>query len=149
MRHSERQADDRGQMLLATGMVLLLSLMSMAIFSIKVAGMAMPHEPASDGALRTTAQVDEVLPGLVTARAEMWMEAGDIEEEEAVRLAMESAVRDMLHHGEVRGVEVKLMEATVTPDATTAGLIDVTVDLGVSDTDVRIEVPLAFTVDLR
>ncbi|MEE3090607.1 MAG: hypothetical protein VX306_05005 [Candidatus Thermoplasmatota archaeon] len=149
MRLSERQSDERGQMLLATGMVLLLSLMSMAIFSIKVAGMAMPHEPASDGALRTTAQVDEVLPGLVTARAEMWMEAGDIEEEEAVRLAMESAVRDMLHHGEVRGVEVKLMEATVTPDATTAGLIDVTVDLGVSDTDVRIEIPLAFTVDLR
>ena len=149
MRHGERQADERGQMLLATGMVLLLSLMSMAIFSIKVAGMAMPHEPASDGALRTTAQVDEVLPGLVTARAEMWMEAGDIEEEEAVRLAMESAVRDMLHHGEVRGVEVKLMEATVTPDATTAGLIDVTVDLGVSDTDVRIEIPLSFTVDLR
>ena len=149
MRHSERQSDERGQMLLATGMVLLLSLMSMAIFSIKVAGMAMPHEPASDGALRTTAQVDEVLPGLVTARAEMWMEAGDIEEEEAVRLAMESAVRDMLHHGEVRGVEVKLMEATVTPDATTAGLVDVTVDLGVSDTDVRIEIPLSFTVDLR
>ena len=149
MRHSQRQSDERGQMLLATGMVLLLSLMSMAIFSIKVAGMAMPHEPASDGALRTTAQVDEVLPGLVTARAEMWMEAGDIDEEEAVRLAMESAVRDMLHHGEVRGVEVKLMEATVTPDATTAGLIDVTVDLGVSDTDVRIEIPLAFTVDLR
>lgn len=149
MRHSERQSDERGQMLLATGMVLLLSLMSMAIFSIKVAGMAMPHEPASDGALRTTAQVDEVLPGLVTARAEMWMDAGDIDEEEAVRLAMESAVRDMLHHGEVRGVEVKLMEATVTPDATTAGLIDVTVDLGVSDTDVRIEIPLAFTVDLR
>ncbi len=149
MRHGERQADERGQMLLATGMVLLLSLMSMAIFSIKVAGMAMPHEPASDGALRTTAQVDEVLPGLVTARAEMWMDAGDIDEEEAVRLAMESAVHDMLHHGEVRGVEVKLMEATVTPDATTAGLIDVTVDLGVSDTDVRIEIPLAFTVDLR
>ena len=149
MRHSEQQSDERGQMLLATGMVLLLSLMSMAIFSIKVAGMAMPHEPASDGALRTTAQVNEVLPGLVTARAEMWMEAGDIEEEEAVRLAMESAVRDMLHHGEVRGVEVKLMEATVTPDHTTAGLIDVTVDLGVSDTDVRIEIPLAFTVDLR
>ena len=149
MRQSERQADERGQMLLATGMVLLLSLMSMAIFSIKVAGMAMPHEPASDGALRTTAQVNEVLPGLVTARAEMWMEAGDIEAEEAVRLAMESAVRDLLHHGEVRGVEVKLMEATVVPNEATEGLIDVTVDLGVSDTDVRIEIPLTFTVDLR
>ncbi|DAC36342.1 MAG: hypothetical protein CMA08_04305 [Euryarchaeota archaeon] len=149
MRFEERQADERGQMLLATGMVLLLSLMSMAIFSIKVAGMAMPHEPASDGALRTTAQVNEVLPGLVTARAELWMEAGDIEPEEAVRLAMESTVRDMLHHGEVRGVEVKLMEASVTADAVTEGLVDVSVDLGVSDTDVRIEIPLTFTVDLR
>ena len=59
------------------------------------------------------------------------------------------AVRDLLHHGEVRGVEVKLMEATVTADETTAGLVDVSVDLGVSDTDVRIEIPLSFTVDLR
>jgi hypothetical protein len=79
----------------------------------------------------------------------MWMEAGDIEAEEAVRLAMESAVRDLLHHGEVRGVEVKLMEATVAPNEATEGLIDVAVDLGVSDTDVRIEIPLTFTVDLR
>ena len=77
------------------------------------------------------------------------MEAGDIEAEEAVRLAMESAVRDLLHHGEVRGVEVKLMEATVVPNEATEGLIDITVDLGVSDTDVRIEIPLTFTVDLR
>ena len=28
-------------------------------------------------------------------------------------------------------------------------LVDVSVDLGVSDTDVRIEIPLTFTVDLR
>ena len=77
------------------------------------------------------------------------MEAGDIEAEEAVRLAMESAVRDLLHHGEVRGVEVKLMEATVAQNEATEGLVDVAVDLGVSDTDVRIEIPLTFTVDLR
>jgi hypothetical protein len=58
-------------------------------------------------------------------------------------------VRDLLHHGEVRGVEVKLMEATVAQNEATEGLVDVAVDLGVSDTDVRIEIPLTFTVDLR
>ena len=41
------------------------------------------------------------------------------------------------------------MEASVTADAVTEGLVDVSVDLGVSDTDVRIEIPLTFTVDLR
>ena len=37
--HEDR---DAGQMLLATGVVLLMSLLSMAIFGVKVAGLTMP-----------------------------------------------------------------------------------------------------------
>ena len=37
------QKDDKAQMLLATGVVLMMSLLSMAIFSIKLAGMSVPH----------------------------------------------------------------------------------------------------------
>ncbi len=133
MRTHEAQRDERAQMLLATGMVLLLSLMSMAIFSIKVAGMSMPHEPASDGALVTTAQVTDALPALVHARAE-----------DSVVLALESVTRDLLHHGEVRGVEAKLMNAVVTVDDGASDVVHVEASLGVSDTDVRIEVPVAF-----
>jgi hypothetical protein len=147
MRLIEAQRDERAQMLLATGMVLLLSLMSMAIFSIKVAGMSMPHEPASDGALVTTAQVTEALPSLVHARAAMWMEEGDLDAEEAVTLALDSVTRDLLHHGEVRGVEVKLMNTVVTLDASSTDVVHVEASLGVSDTDVRIEVPVTFNLN--
>ena len=36
--------DDRGQMLLATGVVLMMSLLSMAIFGVKMAGISMPYD---------------------------------------------------------------------------------------------------------
>ena len=36
--------DDKAQMLLATGVVLMMSLLSMAIFGIKLAGMSVPHD---------------------------------------------------------------------------------------------------------
>lgn len=144
MRSNEAQRDERAQMLLATGMVLLLSLMSMAIFSIKVAGMSMPHEPASDGALVTTAQVTDALPALVHARAEVWMDEGGLSAEDAVVLALDSVTRDLLHHGEVRGVEAKLMNTVVTVEDGASHVVHVEASLGVSDTDVRIEVPVAF-----
>ena len=38
--------DDRGQMLLATGVVLMMSLLSMAIFGVKMAGISMPYDTA-------------------------------------------------------------------------------------------------------
>ena len=45
------QKDDKAQMLLATGVVLMMSLLSMAIFSIKLAGMSVPHDVASDAVI--------------------------------------------------------------------------------------------------
>ena len=41
MREGHTTKDDRAQMLLATGVVLLLSLLSMAVFSVKVAGLTL------------------------------------------------------------------------------------------------------------
>ncbi len=53
---------DAGQMLLATGVVLLMSLLSMAIFGVKVAGLTMPHDTASDGVLVTSQEVVDAVP---------------------------------------------------------------------------------------
>ena len=36
--------DESGQMLLATGVVLMMSLLSMAIFGVKMAGISMPYD---------------------------------------------------------------------------------------------------------
>ena len=48
MQRTSLTEGDRGQMLLATGVVLLMSLLSMAIFGVKVAGLTLPHDAASD-----------------------------------------------------------------------------------------------------
>ena len=42
MQRTSLSEGDRGQMLLATGVVLLMSLLSMAIFGVKVAGLTLP-----------------------------------------------------------------------------------------------------------
>ena len=65
------QKDDKAQMLLATGVVLMMSLLSMAIFAIKLAGMSVPHDVASDAVIQTSLDVEATLPGLVEARAEI------------------------------------------------------------------------------
>ena len=139
------QKDDRAQMLLATGVVLMMSLLSMAIFSIKLAGMSVPHEVASDAVIQTSQDVESVLPGLVEARAEVWYENG-VSALESVTQAMDSSHEDLLHHGEISGIEVKLINVSITD----LGLNQIQIDaeLGVSDSDAMLMKPIQFTIEL-
>ena len=91
MERSSRVADQYGQMLLATGVVLLLSLLSMAVFSVKVAGLTSAHEPNADSVIETTKEVIEVLPSLTENRTELWISSG-MERVEAAELAMAMAM---------------------------------------------------------
>jgi len=132
-------------MLLATGVVLLMSLLSMAIFGVKVAGLTLPHDPASDDVIVTTEEVLDILEPLTQARTELWMEGG-LEGLEAAELALETVHDDLLHHGEIRGVEVKLTDlAVVQLDDTT---LSVTGELGVSDGEAMLSFDVDFTVTL-
>ena len=145
MRSTSMERSEGGQMLLATGVVLLMSLLSMAIFGVKVAGLTLPHDPASDDVIVTTEEVIEILEPLTQARTELWMEGG-LEGLEAAELALETVHDDLLHHGEIRGVEVKLTDlAVVQLDDTT---LSVTGDLGVSDGEAMLSFEVDFTVTL-
>ena len=145
MRSASMERSEGGQMLLATGVVLLMSLLSMAIFGVKVAGLTLPHDPASDDVIVTTEEVLEILEPLTQARTELWMEGG-LEGLEAAELALETVHDDLLHHGEIRGVEVKLTDlAVVQLDDTT---LSVTGDLGVSDGEAMLSFEVDFTVTL-
>lgn len=139
------QKDDRAQMLLATGVVLMMSLLSMAIFSIKLAGMSVPHEVASDAVIQTSQDVESVLPGLVEARAEVWYENG-VSALESVTQAMDSSHEDLLHHGEISGIEVKLINVSITDLG--SNQIQIDAELGVSDSDAMLMKPIQFTIEL-
>lgn len=131
-------------MLLATGVVLLMSLLSMAIFGVKVAGLTLPHEPASDDVLVATEEVLDQLQPLTQARTDLWMDGG-LDGLEAAELAVASVHDDLLHHGELRGVEIKITGMTVTQlDATT---LEVTGELGVSDGEAMLTFDIDFTLD--
>jgi len=131
-------------MLLATGVVLLMSLLSMAIFGVKVAGLTLPHEPASDDVLVATEEVLDQLQPLTQARTDLWMNGG-LEGVEAAELAVASVHDDLLHHGEVRGVEIKITGMTVTQlDANT---LEVKGELGVSDGEAMLTFDIDFTLD--
>ncbi|HIF90004.1 MAG TPA: hypothetical protein EYQ58_00345 [Candidatus Poseidoniales archaeon] len=147
MQYSKRVARDEqrdaAQMLLATGIVLLMSLLSMAIFGVKVAGMNMPHDTSSDAVLVTTYDVIDVMPSLTQHRTEEWI-SGGLDRVEACQYAVLSVHDDLLHHGEIRGVEVKLIGLTVTD--IDGQSLRVAGELGVSDGDAMLTTQVNFTI---
>ncbi|MFZ8906455.1 MAG: hypothetical protein ACO2Y2_03755 [Poseidonia sp.] len=146
MRSTKLQESRTGQMLLATGVVLLMSLLSMAIFGVKVAGLTLPHEPASDDVIDTTDQVLETIQPLTQARMDLWMDGG-LEPLEAAELGFDTVHDDLLHHGELRGVEIKLTNMVVTEiDSST---IQVNAELGVSDGEAMLNYDVAFTLAVQ
>ena len=135
---------DRAQMLLATGVVLLLSLLSMAVFSVKVAGLTSAYEPNSDSVIEATKEVTEALPSLSENRTLLWIENG-IERMEAAELAMSSIHNDLLHHGEIRGVEIKILN--IISSNIDGNSILISLELGITDDSSTLENNLSFTIN--
>ena len=136
--------DDRAQMLLATGVVLLMSLLSMAIFGVKLAGLTMAHDTVGTEVIDSSSQIVDNLPQLVERRAEEWYAAG-MSELQSVESAMSSAHDDVLHHGEIRGVELKLRNITVED---VGGIIEVSCELGAADRNSMLTRTIAFSIEL-
>ena len=146
MRSTPLSDSQAGQMLLATGVVLLMSLLSMAIFGVKVAGLTLPHEPASDDVIETTEQVLESIQPLTQARMNLWMDGG-LEPLEAAELGFDTVHDDLLHHGELRGVEIKLTNLVL--NQTDAETILVNAELGVSDGEAMLSYDVSFTLEVQ
>ena len=135
---------DEGQMLLATGVVLMMSLLSMAIFGVKMAGISMPFDTAGDDTIQASADVANYLPSLTEDRAEIWYSEG-VSEYESVNKSINSLHDDILHHGEIRGVELKLLNITVTEND---GIVTVTTELGAADRNSMLTRIISFDIDL-
>ena len=136
--------NDEGQMLLATGVVLMMSLLSMAIFGVKMAGISMPYDTAGDDTIQASADVALYLPSLTEDRAELWYSEG-VSEFESVNKSINSLHDDILHHGEIRGVELKLLNITLSESD---GIISVATELGAADRNSMLTRIISFEIDL-
>ena len=143
MKSNDMVTNQRAQMLLATGVVLLLSLLSMAVFSVKVAGLTSAHEPNADSVIDTTKEVVDILPSLAENRTEIWVTNG-MDRIDAAELAMSSVHDDLLHHGEIRGVEVKMLNITVVELDTSS--IEISLELGVTDDSSTLQSEITFLI---
>lgn len=135
---------EEGQMLLATGVVLMMSLLSMAIFAVKMAGISMPYDTAGDDTIQASGDIADSLPALTESRAQVWYDSG-LSEIESVQKSIDSLHDDVLHHGEIRGVELKLLNITVTESD---GVISVSSELGAADRNSMLTRIISFDIDL-
>ena len=99
-------------MLLATGVVLLLALLSMAIYGVKVVGMGEPYDSSDDAVLQTATEVDNVWE--ITIQSRVTDLAGLGTNSEICNDAAKSVQNDLVRHGEHRGVEVILVGLNVS-----------------------------------
>ena len=145
VRESKSTDRDAGQMLLATGVVLLLSLLSMAVFSVKVAGITQSSDTSSNGVIQTTSEVIDAIPVLVENRTIVWIDAG-VDRLDATQLSIDSVHDDLLHHGEIRGVEVKILDFLFSDIDGSSMLI--TGQLGVSDSTTTLQSNVSFIISV-
>tara|TARA_B100000424_G_scaffold265485_1_gene255188 strand:- start:4695 stop:5126 length:432 start_codon:yes stop_codon:yes gene_type:complete len=139
-----RPSDETGQMLLATGVVLMMSLLSMAIFGVKMAGISMPYDTAGDDSIQASNDIADNLPTITEARAQLWYDSG-MSEFDAVNRSIHSLHDDVLHHGEIRGVELKLLNITVEQ---LTDSIAVSTELGSADRNSMLTRTISFELDL-
>ena len=139
----QNKPNDEAQMLLATGVVLLLALLSMAIYGVKVVGMGEPYDSSDDAVLQTAAEVNNVWE--VTIQSRITDLAGLGTDFEICNDAAKSVQNDLVRHGEHRGVEVILVGLNVSIEGNQC---HVSAEAGIADRNSRILLMLDATIEL-
>jgi len=128
-------SDETGQMLLATGIILMLTLLSMAWYGISVAGLGEPYDSGTHDVLDVTESFSTVWQPLIENRSAALV-AGGADWQEAVDSAANSTAADLMRHGEHRGVEIILTDLAVT---NSSGTFTVTCEVGIADRHARLQ----------
>ena len=109
--------EEGGQMLLATGIVLMLSLLSMAWFGVSVAGLGDPYDPGTEEVIDVTESFSDVWQSLIENRSSDFVSDG-ADWQISVDAAANSTASDLMRHGEHRGGEVILTDISALSSLT-------------------------------
>ena len=112
MRKSQLNKDTSGQMLLAAGLVLLMSLLSMSLYGVKVAGYDLPRTSDVSDVLYLTEEIDSFFGDALENRTKIRVDAG-IELNEAVSDSFHSLELDLKNHGGLRGIQISFSQSEI------------------------------------
>lgn len=139
MTRQDPESSEAAQMLLAAGMVLLMSLLSMAVYGVKLAGLGTPYDSGADELLDVSRELQLNFAPLMGERTQIRIDAG-MNWLDAAESALQSVHDDYLHHGELRGVEIKMLEMTASNNS---GVLTISAEAGLSDSHAMLELPLS------
>jgi len=136
--------DDQGQMLLMTGLILMFSLLTMSLTTVKTASLGEPYDGNEDAVLDASVEVDAAWQPLLQNRTAVLFDAG-YNETSASEAAAESVAADLMRHGELRpGVEIILTDITVTGEGS---MRIISASVGIADSHSRLQLQLNATVN--
>ncbi len=138
-------SSESAQMLLAAGMVLLMSLLSMAVYGVKLAGLGSPHDSTDDALIDVGGELQRDFAPLIEERVRERVEAG-MSWMDAADSALSAVHDDLLHHGEIRGVEIKLLDMQATNNS---GTLTLSAQAGLSDSKAMLEIPLSAEISIE
>ena len=101
---SSKVESESAQMLLATGLVLLMSLLSMSVYGVQMAGLGDPYDPGSDSVIETQKEVVRCFQPSLENRTNLLVNAG-MSWEEAVQGQIDDHTRK----------QVKMTDGTLSP----------------------------------
>ncbi len=135
---------ESAQMLLATGLVLLMSLLSMSVYGVQMAGLGDPYDLGSDSVYETSKEVERNFQPALENRSYLLRDAG-MSWDASVEQSMYSVQEDLLKHGELRDVEVMLLELQYSNNS---GIYTISGELGIGGS-ARYLTQISATVDMN
>ena len=143
MKQQQLIGDERAQMLLAAGLVLLMSLLSMSLYGVFVAGYDLPHTSDAEDVLDAAEEVQSMFEPLAENRTLTRIAAG-MDNETAGLDAISSIEDDLQRHGSFRGMQFSLTGVSTSQVGT---VLTVAATLTVAS-DASITLPLSAQFDL-
>ena len=104
--------DESAQMLLAAGLVLLMSLLSMSLYGVKVAGYDLPRTSDVNDVLDATEEVESMFLPILENRTQIRFDTG-MNLNDATLDSLETIESDIKNHGILRGIQFSFSEKEI------------------------------------
>ncbi|MED5272217.1 MAG: hypothetical protein VX613_04940 [Candidatus Thermoplasmatota archaeon] len=143
MRNNDLIKNDSGQMLLAAGLVLLMSLLSMSLYGVKVAGYDLPRTSDVTDVLDTTEEVEKIFLPSLENRTQIRVDAG-MDLDDAVLDSLDSIEYDLKSHGILRGMQISLTDLEIEINENNVSVM--TILNIVSDSTIELPLSIEFEI---